>query len=277
MGKVVIGLGNIGIEIGARLHGRTDTAGLDLAPARREEWAARTGDEALHSLEDVDWERADRVFIIVRSSAAALALAEEVAARAKTALACHVMTTLDHDDALALGQHAADGLVRHLEQPVSGGAGGARTGELTVYSAGPLSAADEQFLRAHLAARVFPFAAYGQPTLAKLLNNTAAAYHLGVAAWALEQAGTHGIDPALMHEVLQTSSGASTIAGLAQQMGPDQGELLIKDVALLTEALGTPPAIGVLGGAPEAARAAIRRAVEGALSPRLKAPRAGAR
>lgn len=267
MAALVIGLGNIGMEVAVRLQDRIGADGVDLDIDRREEWRRRTGQEAVGSLDEVDWRVLDRVFIIVRSSAAALALTSEIGSRARGPLTCHVMTTLNHDDALSIGSLDHED-VRYLEQPISGGAAGAQSGELTVFTAGPITVADEDFLRSHLAARLFILSAYGQPTLAKLLNNTVAAYHLGVAAWALEAAEQHGIAPSTMHEVLQSSSGASTISALAVNMGPDQGELLVKDVGLLTETVGPPPLIGVDGRAAESSRAAISRGLTGEITHR---------
>ena len=238
MTTLIIGLGNIGMEVGVRLHERIDADGVDLDVGRREQWLRRTGQEALASLDEVAWTDVERALIIVRSSATAFALAKEIGHRARGTLACHLMTTLDHDDAASISSLEDHGIVRYLEQPVSGGAAGARAGGLTIFTAGPITALDEEFLHSHLATRLFPFAAYGQPTMAKLINNTAAAYHLGVAAWALGVAEDHGIAPSTMHDVLQSSSGASAISALARHMGPDQGELLVKDVGLLAAVAG---------------------------------------
>lgn len=263
MVTALIGLGNIGAAIASRLVDRRQPVlGVDTSAQQRGAWRARTDSAVAAGLTEVPWERTDRLLIVVRSSADAMAVLEEVIARAQAPLACHIMTTLDVSDAQSLqriSERAGD-LVRVLEQPVSGGAAGALAGTLTVLSAGPSASSDAAFVLDNLASRLIPLGGYGLPTLAKLINNSAAAYHLAVNAWALGLAAEHDLPADTLQQILQISSGGSTVATMLEAMGSDQVELLAKDTRLLTHAVGDLPAIGI--GDSEAFVAAVIRAKE---------------
>lgn len=241
---VVVGLGNIGAPIAARIAscGRV-VIGVDGIDERRVRWQADTGAVAVASLADVPWAEVDRVLVVVRMTAQALDVLAEVGERARRDLACHVLTTLEPTAAAALADTAGNG-VRVLEQPVSGGSTGAGAGSLTVLSAGPLQPADGDFLRVTIAARVVEFPAYGQPTMMKLINNAAAAYNTRTTALMLVLAESMGLDPARCKDVIDTSSGASFMGAMVGDLADEQAELLAKDVALLATVHDL-PAIGI--------------------------------
>lgn len=243
MTTLVIGLGNIGMEIAERLHYSTPTIGVDTDPQRRDLWRSRTSAAAHSALAEVDWKRVTRAIVVVRESRAALEVATAVPDFAHGPIPCHIMSTLDYDDALRLAQLPSASGVRFLEQPISGGASGAAAGSLTIFSAGPIEPADEEFLHSTLAQQLLLCQEYGAPTVIKLLNNTVAGYQLQLSAWALEAGTALGISPQLMHQALQSSSGASTIAGLAPEMGSDQAALLVKDLRLTLQAIGSLPSL----------------------------------
>lgn len=242
----VVGLGNIGGPIAARIAAaQRPVIGVDGDRQRRQEWAGRTGAPSAASIDEIECAALERVLVIVRTTEQALAVVDRLraaaAGRAAGSLAVHLMTTLEPGAAHRLGDSESrpvdparqgDGL-RILEQPVSGGSTGAEAGTLTVLSAGPLQDSDREFLLATVAGRLIPFDRYGEPTLVKLVNNTLAALNTRSTARMLLLAAELGLDPRSVKEVVDSSSGASSMGAMIDHFADDQALLLTKDVGLL--------------------------------------------
>ncbi|WP_433045944.1 NAD(P)-binding domain-containing protein [Dactylosporangium sp. CS-033363] len=243
--NVVIGLGNIGIAMAERLvaQGRA-VLGVDLAEARRAEWHARTGLDAADALEAVPWERVAHVLIVVRlteqAEAVLQALRDLPVAEGAGVL---VATTLDLAYARGLGRYD-DRAWRLIELPVSGGDAAARTGGLTLMLAGRHDARDDELL-ADLGTSRVPFAEFGQPTLAKLLNNVSAAYTAASYAEMMLLARAAGMSPQRLRDVLHTSSGGSWMGDNFLNPSID---LLAKDVDLLRSQVGALPVVDLNAG-----------------------------
>ena len=235
----VIGLGNIGLAIGARLvDSGHDVLGIDLSPEQREAWHATTSLDAVDDLDAVPWEQVGAVFVVVRLTSQAQQILHRLAT-VSTPLTCFVLTTLELEFARHLQSTQT---LRVVELPVSGGQGGATAGTLTVMAAGPLTRTDEELLMTSIAANLVRFDAYGQPTLAKLLNNVTGAYNARAMAAMLEIGEQFGLDPKAFHEVLTTSSGGSWMTAAFTDVIDD---LLAKDVALLEDAVGSLPVVSL--------------------------------
>lgn len=242
---VVVGLGNIGGAVGARIATCGEPViGVESDDRRREQWCEQTDATAVASLGEVPWSGVARVLVTVRLTDQALSVLASVRCAAVTDLACHLMTTMEPLAAQRLSVEPR-GRVRVLEQPVSGGAAGARDGSLTVLSAGPATGSDDAFLRRTIAGRLLGFSEYGQPTLAKLINNAAAAYHTRTTASLVSLAARSGLDPTQFKSVLDSSSGASVMGTMLAELADEQADLLTKDVALLATATGPLPGITV--------------------------------
>lgn len=97
-----------------------------------------------------------------------------------------------------------------IDAPVSGGVAGARAGALTVIVGGPETTvtACEPFLSV-LGCRIFRVGEVGAGHAVKALNNLLSATSLLAASEALSIARTFGVDPALMLDVVNASSGRS--------------------------------------------------------------------
>jgi putative dehydrogenase len=243
--NVVVGLGNIGGAIAARLVVRgIPVTGVDIDAGRRAAWEARSGAPAVADLRDLGEEPAERFHVVVRTTEDAWSALRAIQAATTSPATCHVVTTLAPAAARRLAEEPAAPL-RILEQPVSGGARGAELGTLTVLCAGPAEPSDETFLLDTLASRVVSFPEYGQPSLAKLVNNAIAAYNTRALAVMLDAAGQLGLDVARVESVVATSSGASAMGELLRPLAADQADLLMKDAALLAEVAGPLPAIGL--------------------------------
>jgi 3-hydroxyisobutyrate dehydrogenase len=240
---VVVGLGNIGLAIAERIAacGR-DVCGVDLAEDRQAEWHRRTGHDAVSRLTDVPWDAVTHIFVIVRLTNQAQAVLRELDdLPIPPGTGVFLNTTLELEYARALDQYQGRAW-RLVELPVSGGDSGVRAGSLTVMAAGPLSDADRELLRDTIATNIVTFERFGEPTLAKLLNNVSAAYTaLSYAEMQLLARHT-GMDPPRLAEVLLTSSGGSWMGDHFATLVDD---LLDKDVALLRSELGDLPLISL--------------------------------
>lgn len=127
-----------------------------------------------------------------------------------------------------------------LDAPVSGGVPKARSGELTIMVGGDADlVARHESLFAPMGARLYRTGAIGSGQAMKALNNLLSAVGLWAAAEALLVGKRFGLDPALMIEILNVSTGRnnSTENKMAQHVlsrtfasgfGLD---LLVKDIA----------------------------------------------
>ena len=145
-----------------------------------------------------------------------------------------------------------------IDAPVSGGVSGARAGTLTVMVGGPASAF-ERFkpMLAAIGNRVVHAGDVGAGHAVKALNNLMSAAHLLASSEALIAGRRFGLDPAVMLEIINGSSGRS---GATENKWPnyiltgkyDAGfsiRLMVKDIQL---ALGIEHATGVPAAASEA-------------------------
>lgn len=237
--KVVVGLGNIGIAMAQRFvaQGR-DVVGVDLAPDRRAEWKESTGLEAVGSLDDVAWSEVTHVLVIVRLTDQAESVIQALDPELTDGACVLLSTTLDLSYARGLDRYG-DRAWRLVEMPVSGGAGPARDGTLTLMLAGRHDERDEEVF-ADLGTTRVSFAEYGQPTLAKLLNNVSATYTAVSYAEMMVLAGNAGMSPGRLREVLSSSSGGSW---MGEHFLNPSIELLPKDVDLLRAQLGELPVV----------------------------------
>ena len=172
-------------------------------------------------------------------------------------LALH--TTGSPATAQRLAEAGAPRRVHVVDAPVSGGAHDIAAGRLTVMLGGEPD--DVERVRSVVAAYadpIFVIGALGTAQVVKLLNNALFAAHVELVADAERVAGQFGIDPVTLATVIQASSGASNVMGLAlrggsiHQLVQGAGHYLAKDFAAVravTDELGVD--LGV-----------IRRAVE---------------
>jgi 3-hydroxyisobutyrate dehydrogenase-like beta-hydroxyacid dehydrogenase len=260
---VVVGLGNIGLAIGQRLDEAQDAPVVGVEPSRerRDLWTASTYAVAVPDLDGVEWDEVRLVVVVVRLTEQVDAVLADLAGRADAArpFAVWIVTTLEPGFAAGLDRFVDVG--RIIELPVSGGDRGAREGTLTAMAAGPLTDADRAAVRL-IAPTLVEFGSYGEPTLAKLVNNVLGAYNAAAFAAMVQVADDLGVAPERIREVVRTSSGGSWMVGAFMDLLDD---LLAKDVALLSARVGGLPAVAVDVGPGElAAQLDAARALLGA-------------
>ena len=104
---------------------------------------------------------------------------------------------------------AAQG-VTMLDAPVSGGVAGAERGTLAVMVGGDKPAFDRcRPLLAHFGANIFHVGDIGAGCVAKLVNNMLAFANTVTACEGMLLGTKAGVDPQLLHDIIQASSGAS--------------------------------------------------------------------
>jgi 3-hydroxyisobutyrate dehydrogenase-like beta-hydroxyacid dehydrogenase len=260
---VVVGLGNMGLALARRLRmlGR-EVLGVDPLEPRRQAFSILAGGGAAAALGEVPWARVERVLVVVRTAEQMQEVVTGVVAHAERAglqrLPVMVVTTIAPEHAAWLAQVGSPS-VRIIENPITGGEAPALMGAQTAMLAGPVEPADLDFLRDGLMEAVIVFDTYGQPALAKLLNNLLCAYNLASFGAVLAIAEEHGLDPVKLRQVVVRGSGASYSARAVAEI---IGDLLAKDVHLAESLLGSAPAVSPDGV--EGVLASIR----GLLAPR---------
>jgi L-threonate 2-dehydrogenase len=240
---VAVGLGNMGMAISRRLHERgRSVVAVDLDDRRRADWHQAMGEQALASVTDVDWPAVERVFLQVRlTEEARNVLVELRNLPLRIGTRIFVVTTLEVGFARRLGDYRIDG-TGLFELPVSGADVRARTGELTVLTTDDLSEADEDFLIDTIAARVVRFRSYGEPALAKLLNNAVAGYNVRTLCEIFQLADRLGLNAQQLYEVILSASGSSFVATILPELVDD---LLDKDIRLLEDFAGGLPTVSI--------------------------------
>ena len=145
--------------------------------------------------------------------------------------------------------------VRMLDSPVSGGVRGAENGTLTIMLGGPGESVDVAIPVLELMGRPVHVGAVGAGHALKALNNLLSATHLMATCEAMITGQRFGLDPSVMLDVLNSSSGRS---GSTENKWPnfilpesyDSGfalSLMVKDMRIATELadeLDTPSLLG---------------------------------
>jgi 3-hydroxyisobutyrate dehydrogenase len=130
-----------------------------------------------------------------------------------------------------------------LDAPVSGGVGGARKGTLAVMVGGPLDVFEAfEPILATFAAKVVHCGDVGAGNVVKVINNMLAFTNMLATTEALLLGAKAGVDPKILREVVQASSGASfvwdggTRAILRDRLAPTfNNTLASKDIGLAVD------------------------------------------
>lgn len=245
-----VGLGNIGLPMARRLV----EAGHDVvAFDKRGEALAQLGATAATSPQDVA-DRAETVLASLPTPAVSLEVATGPAgvvhgSRVKRYID---LSTVGSRTAAQIHDRLAQRNIAALDSPVSGGVGGAERGALALMVSGPRTEFDA--VKPVLDVLGRPLYVGDQPGSAqtmKLANNMLAATVLVATAEAVVMGVKAGLDPAVMIEVLNAGSGATSASRdkFPRAILPrtfDYGfatGLMVKDVRLYLEearALGVP-------------------------------------
>ena len=192
------------------------------------------------------------VFACLPDGATSERVATQVAG--STALRIYVeMSTIGSATMARIAQMLANRGITLVDCPISGGPKGARAGTLSVIAAGPAAARDEirPWLQ-RIGRNLFEVGERpGQAQLMKLVNNLINAANMATAFEALVLGAKGGLDPALMVDVINVSTGrnSATLDKVPRAVLPgtfDYGAKLstmVKDIVLglkEAETLGVP-------------------------------------
>jgi 3-hydroxyisobutyrate dehydrogenase-like beta-hydroxyacid dehydrogenase len=163
------------------------------------------------------------------------------------------MSTIGSAAMVRIARSLAERGVTLVDCPISGGPKGARAGTLSVIAAGPRAALDAiRPLLARIGRNVFEVGERpGQAQLMKLVNNLISAANMAAAFEALVLGAKGGLDPDLMIDVINASTGrnSATLDKVPKAVLPgtfDYGAkiaTMVKDIALglrEAETLGVP-------------------------------------
>ena len=167
------------------------------------------------------------------------AVSEQVAAEvaASRTLRIYVeMSTIGSAAMARIAQSLAARGITLVDCPISGGPKGARAGTLSVIAAGPRAALDEiRPLLARIGRTVFEVGERpGQAQLMKLVNNLISAANMAASFEALVLGAKGGLDPDLMVDVINASTGrnSATLDKVPKAVLPGTFDYGAKDIAL---------------------------------------------
>lgn len=160
-------------------------------------------------------------------------------------LAIH--STVHPNTVVALARRAAERGIEFIDAPVSGGGPAAAARTLTVMCGGPEAVfAAARPIFESFAGLIVRVGDVGAGQMAKLVNNALMAAHVAIAHSAITASQSLGLDKDALKEIVKASSGRSfgfeVYARLPNPHAFAHGaKLLLKDVRLLGEVLGSDP------------------------------------
>jgi 3-hydroxyisobutyrate dehydrogenase len=263
-----VGLGNMGMPMAKRLVAAGyQVAGFDSSGAVMRSIADADGITAPPALAAVGDDAAAVILMLPDSDVVErVLLADGLLASLDPRTMVIDMSSSDPARTRVLALRAAERGTTLIDAPVSGGVAGALAGSLTVMVGGPEQAfAAARPMLAAIGGRVVHAGDVGAGHAVKALNNLMSAAHLIVSSEALIAGRRFGLDPAVMLEIINGSSGRS---GSTENKWPnyvlteryDAGfsmRLMVKDLNL---ALGIERATGTPAVVSEAAVAAWQAA-----------------
>jgi len=241
-----IGVGNMGWPMAANLvAGGFEVTAFDMRADHASRWATEHGAKSTTDLAALG----RSVDVIVTMLPTGREVREVLLRADNGALGANLrkgaivvdMSSADPVGTRELGADLAERGIALVDAPVSGGMRGAKDGTLAIMIGGePDAIAAVRPMLEKMGKRLFDVGALGCGHAMKALNNFVAATNFASAAEALRVGGAFGLDPAIMIDVINSSSGRnSSTEGLFKQevlsgrfaFGFTLG-LLVKDVTI---------------------------------------------
>jgi 3-hydroxyisobutyrate dehydrogenase len=210
----VIGLGNMGVPMGLRLikAGFTVT-GFDVSETARRDFTAvggRIADDVVAAVTS-----ADVVVTLLPNGKIVREAVNGLRGHLKPAAIVVDMSSSDPIGTRSLGEELSAAGTAFIDAPVSGGVGRAVTGTLAIMVGGEGATIDRvQPLLSAMGGSIFRTGALGSGHAMKALNNYVSAAGLVAAVEALQVGRKFGLDPALMADILNVSSGKNNTTEL---------------------------------------------------------------
>lgn len=251
-----IGLGNMGLPMATRLLAEGyELSGFDLAEAARAGLEANGGRTAATTAAAADG--CDILVLMLPNSdvVEAVMLDEGMLAALRPGTIVVDMSSSEPLRTRVLAERLAERGIRFIDAPVSGGVVGAERGTLTIMVGGEEPDVQPLLPMFGILGRPTHVGPVGAGHAAKALNNLLSATHLWITSEAVLAGERFGLDPAVLLEVFNGSSGRS---GSTQNKWPnfilneryDSGfglRLMLKDMRIATglaAELGIPSLLG---------------------------------
>lgn len=213
-----IGLGNMGAPMAANIRkGGYDVIGFDLDPARAEIFAQENNARATTQLAELGKE-CDAIVTMLptgREVRDVLFSMQDgaLAANLKPGAFIIDMSSADPVGTRALGEDLAARNLMLVDAPVSGGVPRAKTGTLAIMIGGdPVAVAAVKPVLACMGDKLFEVGSLGCGHAMKCLNNFLAAASFAAASEAMTIGRTFGLDPAVLADVVNVSTGRSFVS-----------------------------------------------------------------
>ncbi|MCP2252721.1 3-hydroxyisobutyrate dehydrogenase [Prauserella aidingensis] len=211
MTTLFVGLGRMGSPMAQRYAARYPTMLFDVDTAVSSALAGELGAEVVPSLTQLP-DGIDAVILMLPDSRVveSVLLTDGLLAALPPGALVIDMSSSEPASTRDVAQRARAAGIGYVDAPVSGGVAKALTGELSIMVGG--AEADVARARQHLeplGSTVHAVGPSGAGHAAKALNNLVSATNVAAAAEVLTVATSFGIDPAVMVEVLNSSTGRS--------------------------------------------------------------------
>lgn len=255
-----VGLGNMGVPMTRRLlDAGFRVVGFDASPTAAERLTGAEGFSAAGDLVDVA-RGGDVVILMLPSSDVVeqVLVDQQLLAALRPGTLLVDMGSSEPARTRQMAARAEASGVTMLDAPVSGGVRGAETGQLTIMVGGPAPAIERvRPLLEAMGSRIVHVGEVGAGDAVKALNNLMSATHILVSSEAILAARRFGLDPAIVVEIINGSSGKS---GATESKWPrfilpgtyDSGfriELMVKDMRIalaLAHEVGAPASLSEL-------------------------------
>ena len=206
MRVLFIGLGVMGLPMARNLAaaGVCDLVVHDVDPARAHEVAARAGEPAAEA------GQADVLLLMVPSSDVVeqLLLGDGLLERLRPGSVVLDMSSSRPASTVELARRAAERGVRYVDAPVSGGQAKAVTGELSIMAGGDADPVERvRPLLSVMGSTIHRTGPAGSGHALKALNNLLSAIGIAGAAEVLTAGTKFGLDPKVMLDVINSSTG----------------------------------------------------------------------
>jgi 3-hydroxyisobutyrate dehydrogenase len=210
----VIGLGNMGVPMGACLiKAGYAVTGFDLLEPARQKFVAAGGRVANAIASAVA--AADVVIMLLPNGKIVRDAVSAMRAHLRTDTILVDMSSSDPIGTRSLGEELIAAGAAFIDAPVSGGVRRAVTGTLAIMVGGDGGTIDRvQPLLDAMGSSIFRTGALGSGHAMKALNNYVSAAGLVAAVEALQVGRKFGLDPALMTDILNVSSGRNNTTEL---------------------------------------------------------------
>jgi 3-hydroxyisobutyrate dehydrogenase len=203
----VIGLGNMGVPIGCCLmRAGYSVTGFDLLPEARDRFASAGGSIAQKMTDAVA--TAEAVIMLLPNGKIVREAVRDMRDRLQPGATLVDMSSSDPIGTRALGEELKAAGFSFIDAPVSGGVRRAVNGTLAIMVGGDPAVIDRaQQLLGAIGTSIFRTGALGTGHAMKALNNYVSAAGLMAVVEALQVGRKFGLDPTLMADILNVSSG----------------------------------------------------------------------